>query len=79
MSRPAFVQSPTIRQQVAVFNMYRAVRKLVAEAKIPPADAVELRAHNNILAREFDLSFWDETGELKAVRDSDPQWREVGR
>lgn len=57
MSRPAFIQVPTLKQQLAVFNLIRKGRKIVSRGELTPEDAVDLRAMINQAEREFDLSF----------------------
>jgi len=56
MSRPAFVQSPTLRQYVSVFNTVRKGRKICAKGEMTPADAVELRHLMDVMENEFQLA-----------------------
>ena len=56
MPRPDFIQAPTLRQYVAVFNAVRKVRKTVAKGEMTPDDAVELRHLMDVMENEFQLS-----------------------
>jgi hypothetical protein len=55
MNRPSFIQSPTLNQQVAVFNLIRKGRKIVAAGELTPEAAVEFRHLMDIADREFEL------------------------
>lgn len=55
--RPTFIQSPTLKQTVAVFNLIRKGRKIMAKGELSPDDAVEYRHLLNVAEREFELSF----------------------
>jgi hypothetical protein len=55
MNRPSFIQSPTLNQQVAVFNLVRKGRKIVAKGELTPDDAVEFRHLMDVADREFEL------------------------
>lgn len=57
MPRPAFIQSPTLKQQVAMFNLVRKGRKIVSKGELTADDAVELRQLMDVADREFQLSF----------------------
>lgn len=57
MTRPSFIQVPTLKQQCAVFNLIRKGRKICAKGELTPADAVDLREMINAAEREFELSF----------------------
>lgn len=55
MSRPSFIQVPTLRQQCAVFNLIRKGRKIVSKGELTPDDAVDLREMMDAAEREFGL------------------------
>lgn len=56
MPRPDFIQAPTLRQYVSVFNTVRKVRKTVAKGEMSPDDAVELRHLMDVMESEFQLA-----------------------
>jgi hypothetical protein len=55
MPRPAFIQAPTLKQQVAMFNLVRKGRKIVSKGELTADDAVELRQLMDVADREFEL------------------------
>lgn len=55
MPRPAFIQAPTLKQQVAMFNLIRKGRKIVSKGELTADDAVELRQLMDVADREFEL------------------------
>ena len=55
MTRPSFIQVPTLKQQCAVFNLIRKGRKICAKGELTPSDAVDLREVMNAAEREFEL------------------------
>lgn len=86
MSRPSFIQSPTLNQQVAVFNLVRKSRKIVAKGELTPDDAVELRNLMDVADREFELpacndnrSDADNERDLAVLRATFGQYRALAR
>ena len=71
MPRPDFIQAPTLRQYVSVFNAVRKVRKTVAKGEMTPDDAVELRHLMDVMENEFQLACGNDndTREQAAVRE----------
>ncbi len=55
MPRPDFIQAPTLKQQVAMFNLVRKGRKIVSKGELTADDAVELRQLMDVADREFEL------------------------
>ena len=55
MPRPAFIQAPTLKQQVSMFNLIRKGRKIVSKGELTADDAVELRQLMDVADREFEL------------------------
>ena len=72
MPRSNFIQAPTLRQYVSVFNAVRKVRKTVAKGEMTPDDAVELRHLMDVMENEFQLSCGNDndTREQAAVREA---------
>jgi hypothetical protein len=71
MSRPDFIQSPTIEQTVSVYTLIRFGRKIVSQGNtFTPDDAVEFRRLMNRTSTAFDLPFGNDndTAEQAAVR-----------
>ena len=71
MSRPDFIQSPTIEQTVSVYTLIRFGRKIVSQGNtFTPDDTVEFRRLMNRASTAFDLPFAndDDTAAQLAVR-----------
>lgn len=66
-TRPDFIQAPTLRQYVSVFNTVRKVRKTVAKGEMTPTDAVELRQLMDVMEREFQLACGNDNTSLDDV------------
>ena len=90
MPRPSFIQAPTLRQQCAVFNLIRKGRKVVSMGELTPDDAVDLRELMDAADREFCLPHVNDNEDnkdeveldilvMKALRESDKQWKDAGR
>ena len=73
MSRPNFVQNPTLEQTVSVYTLIRFGRKIVSQGNtFTPEDAVEFRRLMNRTSTAFDLPFAndDETPAQLAVQET---------
>lgn len=71
MSRPDFIQAPTLEQSVSVYQLIRFGRKLVSQGNtFTPDDAVEFRRLMNRTSTAFDLPFVNDNdiAEQAAVR-----------
>lgn len=73
MSRPDFIQNPTLEQTVSVYTLIRFGRKIVSQGNtFTPEDAVEFRRLMNRTSTAFDLPFAndDDYASQRAVQET---------
>jgi hypothetical protein len=84
MVRLATEPKLTFKQQLAVFNLIRKGREILSSGEITASAAEDFGRLADWAERECNLpavnvEFERDLDALRAVRDSDPQWRDAGR